>query len=171
MQWENDGKDGEAIDDWLEDGLAWWDGWDIHVDKNGDGIIDTTYLGIGNIIMDRNEDGIDDIPVFDIKNQRFDIRADYQFSQEHFISGNFGLAKATNINITGVGRYLADDWIYTFYQMRWIYKNWFAQAYLNKSKAGDTRNLRTGVIIKDLSQFFHYQFQHSMDFPTLFETS
>ena len=54
--------------------------------------------------------------------------------------------------------------------MRWIYKNWFAQAYLNRSKAGDTRNLRTGVVIKDRSQFFHYQFQHSMDFPSLFET-
>jgi outer membrane receptor protein involved in Fe transport len=60
--------------------------------------------------------------------------------------------------------------IYTFYQIRWIYENWFAQAYLNRSKAGDTRNLRTGVVIKDRSQFFHYQFQHSMDFPSLFET-
>ncbi|MBC8310943.1 MAG: TonB-dependent receptor, partial [Candidatus Marinimicrobia bacterium] len=28
----------------------------------------------------------------------------------------------------------------------------------------------TGVIIKDLSQFFHYQFQHSLDFPDLLET-
>ena len=169
-QWENDGGDGEQLDDWFDVGLATWDGWDINVDSNNDGTIDTIYYKEDNIIIDRNEDGIDDIPVFDIKNQRFDIRADYQFSQEHFMSGNFGLAKATNINITGVGRYLADDWIYTFYQMRWIYKNWFAQAYLNRSKAGDTRNLRTGVIIKDLSQFFHYQFQHSLDFPDLLET-
>jgi len=169
-QWENSGGDGEQLDDWFDIGLAVWDGWNINVDSNNDGVIDTIYYKEDNIIVDRNNDGIDDIPVFDIKNQRIDIRADYQFTEEHFISGNFGLAKATNINITGVGRYLADDWIYTFYQMRWIYKNWFAQAYLNRSKAGDTRNLRTGVVIKDRSQFFHYQFQHSMDFPDLLET-
>jgi hypothetical protein len=149
---------------------AWWDEWDIHVDVDGDGTIDTTYLGSDNIINDRNVDGIDDLPVFDIENRRFDFRADYEFSNDHFISGNVGIAKATNINITGVGRYLANDWTYSFYQLRWIYKNFFSQAYLNTSQAGTTRNLRTGVVIKDLSKFFHYQFQHSFDIAGIYNT-
>ena len=65
------------------------------------------------------------------------------------------MAQATNINITGIGRYLADDWIYQFYQARWVYKNWFAQAYINTSLSGDTRNMRTGGIVTDHSKFFH----------------
>ena len=90
-----------------------------------------------------------------------DLRVDYDFSPEHFISLNFGHANARNINITGIGRYLAQDWIYRFYQGRWIYKNWFAQAYLNTSNSGNTQNMRTGEIVRDRSTFFHFQFQHS----------
>ncbi len=167
-QWlDDDFGHGDDLDDLLEDGLAWWDGWDIKVDRDGDGTVDTTYLGSDNKVYDRNSDGIDDIPHFNINNTRFDIRTDYDFSPEHFISLNYGFAQATNINITGIGRYLADDWIYQFFQARWVYKNWFAQAYLNTSLSGDTRNMRTGGVVTDHSRFFHFQFQHNMDFNFL----
>ena len=118
-QWLDD-LDGDKLDDYFDDGLAWWDGWDIKVDRDGDGSVDTTYLGNDNKVYDRDDDGIDDIPHFKINNTRFDIRADYNFSPEHFVSLNYGFAQATNINITGIGRYLADDWIYQFYQARWV---------------------------------------------------
>jgi outer membrane receptor protein involved in Fe transport len=167
-QWQNvDFGDGDKLDDYFEDGNAWWKGWDIEVDRDGDGIVDTTYLGSDNIIRDRNNDGVDDMPNFDIKNTRFDLRMDYDFSPEHFVSLNYGFAQATNINITGIGRYLADDWIYQFFQTRWIYKNWFAQAYLNTSISGTTRNMRTGGVVWDQSKFFHLQFQHNLDFNFL----
>jgi len=165
-QWLNE-LDGDELDDYFEDGLAWWDGWDIKVDRDGDGTVDTTYLAKDNKVYDRDEDGIDDIPHFKINNTRFDIRTDYDFSPEHFISLNYGFAQATNINITGIGRYLADDWIYQFFQGRWVYKNWFAQAYLNTSLSGQTRNMRTGGIVTDHSKFFHFQFQHNLDFNFL----
>ena len=158
---------GDELDDYFEDGLAWWDGWDIKVDRDGDGTVDTTYLGKDNKVNDRDSDGIDDIPHFKINNTRFDIRTDYNFSPEHFISLNYGFAQATNINITGIGRYLADDWIYQFFQGRWVYKNWYAQAYLNTSLSGETRNMRTGGIVTDHSKFFHFQFQHNTDFNFL----
>ena len=166
-QWLDDAGDGDELDDYFEDGLAWWDGWDIKVDRDGDGIVDTTYLAKDNKVNDRDEDGISDIPHFKINNTRFDIRTDYDFSPDHFISLNYGFAQATNINITGIGRYLADDWIYQFFQGRWVYKNWFAQAYLNTSLSGDTRNMRTGGIVTDHSKFFHFQFQHNLDFNFL----
>ena len=169
-QWRTDGLDGEDLDDLFDDGRAFWDGWDIKVDRDGDGTIDTTYYKKDNIITDANKDGINDLPNFDIKNQRLDLRLDYDFSDDHFVSLNFGHAKATNINITGIGRYLANDWIYNFYQGRWIYKNWFAQAYLNTSNSGTTRNLRNGTIIRDESQFFHFQFQHSLELKRLMNT-
>ena len=166
-QWLDDAGDGDELDDYFEDGLAWWDGWDIKVDRDGDGIVDTTYLAKDNKVNDRDEDGISDIPHFKINNTRFDIRTDYDFSPDHFISLNYGFAQATNINITGIGRYLADDWIYQFFQGRWVYKNWYAQAYLNTSLSGDTRNMRTGGIVTDHSKFFHFQFQHNLDFNFL----
>ena len=166
-QWLNEDLDGDQLDDYFESGLAWWDGWDIKVDRDGDGIVDTTYFAKDNKVYDRDNDGIDDIPHFKINNTRFDIRTDYNFSPEHFISLNYGFAQATNINITGIGRYLADDWVYQFFQGRWVYKNWFAQAYLNTSMSGDTRNMRTGGIVTDHSKFFHFQFQNNLDFNFL----
>ena len=169
-QWREEGLDGDDLDDLFDDGRAIWDGWDIKVDRDGDGKFDTTYFGKDNIINDVNLDGINDLPNFDISNQRLDLRMDYDFSQDHFVSLNFGHARATNINITGIGRYLANDWIYNFYQGRWIYKNWFAQAYLNTSNSGNTRNLRTGEIVVDRSTFFHFQFQHSTEFKNLMNT-
>lgn len=169
-QWRVDGLDGDELDDLFDMGRAEWDGWDIKVDRDGDGTIDTTYFGKDNILKDSNLDGIEDLPDFDIKNQRFDLRMDYDFADDHFVSLNFGHARATNINITGIGRYLAYDWVYNFYQGRWIYKNWFAQAYLNTSNSGETRNLRNGEIVRDESKFFHFQFQHSTELERLMNT-
>ena len=169
--WLNDDDDlKDLLDGYLEDGLAWWDGWDLNIDRDGNGTIDTTYKKSDNLVKDRNGDGLNDIPDFKIKNQRFDIRMDYDFSDDHFTSFNFGQAKATNLNITGIGRYQANDWIYRFYQARWVYKNWFAQAYLNTSNSGKTANLRTGGIVTDRSTFFHFQFQHSKEFKKLWNT-
>ena len=103
-QWREDGLDGDILDDLFDDGRAIWDGWDIKVDRDGDGKYDTTYFGKDNIISDTNIDGIDDLPDFDISNQRLDLRMDYDFSEDHFVSLNFGHARAKNINITGIGR-------------------------------------------------------------------
>ncbi len=164
------GDVGDELDELFDEGKATWDGWDILVDSDGDGVTDTVYTKEDNLVRDRNEDGLDDLPDFGIKNMRFDVRMDYNFTDDHFISTNFGRAQATNINITGIGRYLANDWVYQFYQMRWVYHNWFAQAYLNTSQSGSTRNLRTGEVVTDHSTFFHFQFQHSLDFPNLFHT-
>ncbi|GIS27055.1 MAG: hypothetical protein CM15mP127_14280 [Gammaproteobacteria bacterium] len=36
-----------------------------------------------------------------------------------------GYAWARNINITGIARYLADGWVYRFYQAKKRYKNFF----------------------------------------------
>lgn len=147
--------------DYAEKFDCWdWDHYDLGIDTDCDGEVDTVLVSK----PDRNEDQIPDTAEFEVRNQRLDLRLDYYFSRNHFVSGNFGQARATNINITGIGRYLADGWTYRYYQLRYIYKNIFAQAYLNTSHAGNTRNLRTGEKIFDESMFFHFQLQHSKDF-------
>lgn len=150
--------------DYAEQFECWeWHHYNLGIDEDCDGQADTMLVSK----PDRNEDGIPDTAEFGVKNQRLDLRLDYNFSRNHFISGNFGQAWARNINITGIGRYLADGWVYRYYHLRYIYKNLFAQAYLNTSHAGDTRNLRTGLKIFDESKFFHFQFQHSLEFPQM----
>ncbi|SVB03450.1 uncharacterized protein METZ01_LOCUS156304, partial [marine metagenome] len=116
-----------------------------------------------NINADINNDGLADTADFHIENKRADFRMDYNFSRDHFISLNYGQAVARNINITGIGRYLADNWIYQYYQYRHVYNNWFTQIYLNTSNAGNTRSLRSGDRIFDGSKFFHFQLQHSLE--------
>ncbi|MFQ6616517.1 MAG: TonB-dependent receptor [Fidelibacterota bacterium] len=163
---ENDGALGDSlVDGHLGD---WeWDGYDIRIDTDGDGAVDTVWSAEDYLDADRNDDGIPDTAEFGVRNRRLDLRLDYDFSRDHFISANFGQAWARNINITGIGRYLADGWIYRYYQLRYVYNNVFAQAYLNTSHAGNTRNLRTGEKIFDESMFFHFQFQHSLEFPQM----
>ncbi|MFQ6676050.1 MAG: TonB-dependent receptor [Fidelibacterota bacterium] len=154
---------GPALD-YAEEFDCWdWNRYDLGVDTDCNGEVDTVLTSI----PDRNEDGIPDTADFDVKNRRLDLRLDYNFSRDHFISGNFGRAWAKNINITGIGRYLADGWIYRYFQLRYVNKNLFAQAYLNTSQAGNTRNLRTGEKIFDESKFFHFQLQHSLDLPQM----
>jgi len=168
--------DGEVGGD-LEDGDLgeWiWDGYNIIIDKNQDGEFthimgqDSIIYAIhdvwgNNINADINNDGLSDTVDFHIENQRVDMRLDYNFSNDHFMSINYGQAIASNINITGIGRYLADNWIYRYYQYRHVYNNWFTQIYLNTSNAGNTRSLRSGDRIFDGSKFFHFQLQHSLE--------
>ncbi|GIS73280.1 MAG: hypothetical protein CM1200mP10_28570 [Candidatus Neomarinimicrobiota bacterium] len=107
------------------------------------------------VIKDANDDGLDDFPDFSVENYRYDLRGDWEINQDLTISVSQGYAKARNINITGIARYLADGWIYRYAHGRIMYKNWYFQSYLNTSYSGDydpryplayspTRNLATG---------------------------
>ena len=113
------------------------------------------YGNLGNIYKDANNDGISDFPDFNVRNYRYDLRMDWEPSSDLTMSLSHGYAWARNINITGIARYLADGWVYRYYQAKTRYKNFFFQTYLNSSYSGDTdrptRNLATGSIIYDLS--------------------
>ena len=150
-------------------------------DTNRDGIFDgegdfkMNYGGLPTVIKDANGDGLDDFPDFDVENYRYDIRADWKFNQDLTVSVSQGYAKARNINITGIARYLADGWIYRYAHGRIMYKSWYFQSYLNTSYSGDydaryplayspTRNLATGGTIYDRSKKFSTQLQQANEF-------
>ena len=150
-------------------------------DTNGDGIFDgdgdfeMNYGGLPTVIKDANDDGLDDFPDFDVENYRYDLRGDWEINQDLTVSVSQGYAKARNINITGIARYLADGWIYRYAHGRIMYKNWYLQSYLNTSYSGDydaryplayspTRNLATGGTIFDRSKKFSTQLQQSNEF-------
>ena len=150
-------------------------------DTNGDGIFDgvddfkMNYGGLTTVIKDANGDGLDDYPDFDVENFRYDIRADWEINPDLTVSVSQGYAKARNINITGIARYMADGWVYRYIHGRIMYKSWYLQSYLNTSYSGDynskyplayspTRNLATGGTIYDRSKQLSTQLQQANEF-------
>ena len=152
-------------DSWGNDGI----------DNDGDGTVDEVdesdfvinYGGLPKMVKDANNDGIDDFPDFNVRNLRYDFRLDWEPNPDFTASLSHGYAWARNINITGIARYLADGWIYRYYQSKMRYKNLFLQAYLNTSFSGEsdhpTRNLATGSLIYDRSKKFSLQLQHYIE--------
>ena len=53
------------------------------------------------------------------------LRMDWEPSNDLTFSLSHGYAWARNINITGIARYLADGWVYRYYQAKTRYKNLF----------------------------------------------
>ena len=192
--WLNRFEDYYGVDDTLDLSTVGFGFGDYTYDSDGNIIFDTNkdgvYGGTGDFdlkydperprwMKDSNNDGIDDFPDFNVENYRYDIRADWDPNSDVNVSLAHGLAFAKNINLTGIARYLADGWIYRYYQGRFRYKNFFLQTYLNSSYAGDpgvdlngdgifdsgspTRNLATGGTIFDKSIQFSAQFQHMIE--------
>jgi outer membrane receptor protein involved in Fe transport len=171
---ENDGEIGAQLNDntfrydWI------WDGYDIRFDRDDNGSytdpLDSVVFAVANITADLNSDGLIDTADFGIENQRLDLRLDYDFADDHSIILSYGQAVASNINITPPARFLAKDWTYRYYQVRYIKGPLYAQVYLNTSNAGTTRNLRTGERIRDESTYFHLQLQLTGNLPRLFDS-
>lgn len=137
---------------------------EVGVDEDDEKDFVMNYGDLSRVYKDANDDGVDDYPVFKVRNYRYDLRLDWEPSNDLTVSLSHGFAWARNINITGIARYLADGWVYRYYQSKMRYKNFFLQAYLNSSYSGNpehpTRNLATGSLIYDRSKKFSAQLQH-----------
>jgi len=104
-------------------------------------------------------------PGRDFRVQKFsaDARVDIRPAENFTAVFSAGFSKNSGIDLTGIGAAQVKDWSYTYYQGRLYYKNLFAQAYLNRSDAGETFILRTGDPLGDKSRLFAAQAQHSFD--------
>ena len=151
---ENNDLDGNGVPSLGEAGVDEFDEQDFKM----------KYGNLESIYKDANNDGINDFPDFNVRNYRYDLRMDWEPNSDLTMSFSHGYAWARNINITGIARYLADGWVYRYYQAKTRYKNFFFQSYLNSSYSGDsgnpTRNLATGSVIYDRSKTFSAQLQH-----------
>lgn len=97
----------------------------------------------------------------EILNYNFEGRIDFRFkkSMELILTG--GQNSFTGIEMTGLSAGQGKNWRYSFGQARFIWKNLFAQAYINTSNAGETFLFRSGNLIIDKSKFMSGQIQHS----------
>ena len=100
-------------------------------------------------------------PLFDTAYARGEFRVDYSPSDDTTVILASGLTQATGIELTGIGAGQAKNWTYGYAQARFIYKDLFAQAFWNRSDAGETYVLRTGLPTVDNSNLYVGQIQHS----------
>ncbi|MDE0638727.1 MAG: TonB-dependent receptor [Candidatus Poribacteria bacterium] len=100
-------------------------------------------------------------PLFDTAHTRGEFRVDYSPSDDATVILASGLTQASGIELTGIGAGQAKNWIYGYAQARFIYKDLFAQAFLNRSDAGETYVLRSGQHTIDNSNLYVGQIQHS----------
>ena len=100
-------------------------------------------------------------PLFDTSHARGEFRVDYSPSDDTAVILASGLTQASGIELTGIGAGQAKNWTYGYAQARFIYKDLFAQAFWNRSDAGDTYILRTGLPTIDNSNLYVGQIQHS----------
>ena len=101
-------------------------------------------------------------PLFDTSHARGEFRVDYSPSDDTTVILASGLTQASGIELTGIGAGQAKNWNYGYAQARLIYKDLFAQVFTNRSDAGDTYILRTGLPTIDNSNLHVGQIQHSI---------
>ena len=105
-------------------------------------------------------DSIDNIRDHHIQKIGLDLRFDYKLNNSGELIFSGGMTENDGIELTGIGAGQAINWKYYYAQARYLYKGWFAQAFINGSDAGDTYLFRTGDLIIDHSKQYVGQLQH-----------
>lgn len=95
-----------------------------------------------------------------------EVRMDFRpWDEDDEIVVTYGLNQLVHsIELTGIGGGQADNWRYQFGQVQMRKGRLFAQAFMNKSSAGDSYLLRTGQPLIDNSTMFATQVQYGLTF-------
>ena len=102
--------------------------------------------------------------VFDTYKASGEFRVDYSPNDDTTAIVASGFTQATGIELTGIGAGQAQNWTYGYLQGRFIHKDLFAQAFWNRSNAGDTYVVRSGDPTIDNSDLYVGQLQHGYNF-------
>ena len=104
--------------------------------------------------------------IFDTYKASGEFRVDYSPNKDTTAIIASGFTQATGIELTGIGAGQAQNWTYGYLQGRFVYKDLFAQAFWNRSNAGDTYVVRSGDPTIDNSDLYVGQIQHGYNFGT-----
>ncbi|MEX2569893.1 MAG: TonB-dependent receptor, partial [Gemmatimonadota bacterium] len=100
---------------------------------------------------------------FDVERWGGELRADWRIAPNLTTVFSAGTNTSNGIELTGLGAGQAEDWRYSYYQLRANWNRAFGQVYVNTSDAGDTYLLRNGAPIRDRSSLFVAQLQNGAD--------
>ena len=153
----------ESYDDYGQDGLP-----NTGDPGEGDGQYNyADFVDDYQLVSDTNGDQLHDYPDFEIDNRKIEFRLDYDPNPDFNMTLQSGYSTTKTQQVTGTGRYLADGFEYTFYQLRSRYKNWFSQIYMNATDAGNTRGYNLGNRITDKSKNYAVQLQNNFSIQSL----
>ena len=99
-------------------------------------------------------------PIFDTYRAGGEARVDYKPNDDLMAIFAFGGTQTSGMELTGLGAGQAKNWRYMYGQTRFIYKDLFAQFFVNSSDAKDTYTLRDGLSVVDKSDLYVGQIQH-----------
>jgi iron complex outermembrane receptor protein len=154
------------VDDWKLDPFDLKD-FD-QLDANDDGVIayegSSTFYTVDNgrvVEVPAMPGAVYDIPR-DYKTHKFNLNGmlEYRLSPSTSITLNGGHQRAKSPALTGVGTAQADGFGYSFGQIRLRSGPFFAQAYYNQNRAGDSYVYGTGADFVDRSSLFNAQAQY-----------
>jgi len=132
-----------------------------YTDTNNDGLYtQADYKDNFQKVNDVNGDGLSDYPDFEVKNVKADVRIDYDPSKDFNFSFQSGYSWSKLNQVTGTGRYLADGYQYTYYQLSARYKHLYGTLYMNQGNSGNTRGYDLGNVINDRSKNLAFGLQH-----------
>ncbi|MCZ6679034.1 MAG: TonB-dependent receptor [Candidatus Poribacteria bacterium] len=98
---------------------------------------------------------------FDVKKFNGEARLDLRLTENLTTILSSGFTRVDQIQLTTIGAVQIKDWTYSYFQGKLLYKNLFAQAFLNRSDAGDdTFLLLRGAPLVDKSRLLVGQVQH-----------
>ena len=143
------------------------------LDANGDGDysdygdIAPDYIENFDVTYDVNGDGVSDYPDFEVENKKAEFRLDYDPNPDLNLTFQTGYSWTKTQQVTGIGRFIAEGWESTYYQMRGRYKSWYGQAFYNLSNSGSTRNYNIGQMINDQSKNLGLQIQNEFFVPNI----
>lgn len=100
----------------------------------------------------------------DVERWSVDARADWTPSEGDTLFFQAGRTSTTGLELTPLGAAQAGGWHYDYLQARVQSGPLFAQAFLNRSEAGETYLLRDGAPLFDESRLFGTQLRHAFSF-------
>lgn len=108
---------------------------------------------VDNVAAGRNDD---------LERWSLDTRVDIRPQEEMAVVLSGGRTQAiSSIDLTGLGAAQVDNWAYHYLQGRFIWEDFFAQVFWNKSDNDDSYLLRSGRPLIDRSELFVAQLQHA----------
>ena len=163
-----DSNEGDGILD-MGDGIYSFEGIDSNNDGDytDDGDTPPDYLDNFDVSYDVNADGISDYPDFEVENKRTEFRIDYDPNPDFNLTFQSGYSWTKTQQVSGIGRFLAEGWESTYYQVRSRYRDWFGQIYYSSSNSGKTRNYNIGQVITDQSANLGAQIQNEFFIPQI----
>ena len=101
---------------------------------------------------------------YNYEKRNFNGLLEYQFNKDVSLIASAGFSQLDATVLSGIGTVQADDFGYTYGQLRLKAGNFFAQSYININDAGNSFVYGTGQDVVDNSRQINLQAQYSMEF-------